>query len=55
MFHRIKFLLLIVCSVSCNFLKSLGGLFTVELEHQEYSKCRVYQMLLKITNNKIIN
>ena len=55
MFHRILFLLLIVCSVSCNFLKSLGGLISVELEHQEYSKCCVYQTLLKITNNKIIN
>ena len=56
MFHRILFLLLIVHSVSCNFLKSLFLLFSVAHEHrfQEYSKCRAYQTFLKITHNKTI-
>ena len=56
MFHRILFLLLIVRSVSCNFLKSLFLLFSVAHEHrfQEYSKCRAYQTFLKITHNKTI-
>ena len=54
MFHRILFLLFIVCSVSCNFVKSLCRLFSVQQKHQEYSKCQAYQTLLKITHNKTI-
>ena len=45
----------------CNFLKPLWRLFS-DVEHedrlQEYSKCREYQILLKITiyyHNKTIN
>ena len=50
-----KFLLLIVISVSCNFLKSPCRLFSVEHKiacRQEYLKWRAYQTLLKITHNK---
>ena len=56
LFYGISFLLLIVSSVFCNFLKSLCRLFSVEHEHrlQEHSQCRAYQTLLKITHNKTI-
>ena len=54
MFHRILFLLFIDCSVSRNFVKFLCRLFLVQHKHQEYSKCRAYQTLLKITHNKTI-
>ena len=51
MFHQIIVLLLIVSSLFCNFNRC-AVCFQSFSEHclQEYSKCRAYQTLLKITH-----